>query len=108
MLRTTSLDIPAWLAGATAALLIAAAVRVAEVRGLEGIVELAQTVVLVASCAYGLVIAERYEAHPLAHIYFWPSRKFRKLLFLALLVSVDCYFVLIFVLGGRLVDAVGI
>ena len=103
-----SLHIPAWLAGSTAALLIAAAVRVAEVRGLEGIVELAQMLVLVASCACGLLIAERYEAHPLAHIYFWPSRKLRKLLFLALLVSVDCYFVLIFVLGGRFVDAVGI
>src|SRR5215469_9771320 len=103
-----SLRIPAWLAGSTAALLIAAAVRVAEVRGLEGVVELAQLVVLVASCAYALAIAERYEAHPLAHIYFWSSRKFRKLLFLALLVSVDCYFVLIFVLGARFVDAVGI
>src|SRR5215469_9719069 len=88
-----SLRIPAWLAGSTAALLIAAAVRVAEVRGLAGVVELAQMVVLVASCAYGLVIAERYETHPLAHIYFWPSRKFRKLLFLAgafrLLLSPD-------------------
>lgn len=104
MSRTTSLHIPAWLAGATAALLIAAAVRVAEVGRLEGIVELAQMVALVGSCAYGLVIAERYEAHPLAHVYFWPSRKLRKLLFLALLVSVDCYFILIFVLGGRFVD----
>lgn len=103
-----SLHIPAWLAGSTAALLIAASVRVAEVRGLEGIVALAQMLVLVASCACGLLIAERYEAHPLAHIYFWPSRKFRRLLFLALLVSVDCYFMLIFVLGARFVDAAGI
>ncbi len=103
-----SLRIPAWLAGSTAALLIAAAVRVAEVRGLAGIVELTQTVSLVALCAYALVVAERYETHPLAPIYFWPSRKLRRLLFLALFAAVDCYCVVIFVLGGRFGGVVGI
>ena len=103
-----SLRIPAWLAGATVALLIAAAVRVAEVRGLAGIGELVQLLLLVAVSAYGLVVAERYEAHPLADIYFWPSRRFRKLLFLALLVALDCYLASIFVLGGRFLDVVGI
>jgi hypothetical protein len=103
-----SLRIPAWLAGSTAALLIAAAVRVVEVRGLAGIVELAQTVALVALCAYAIVVAERYEAHPLAHIYFWPSRKFRRLLFMALIAVVDCYFAAIFWSGGSFVGAVGI
>lgn len=70
--------------------------------------ELVQLLFLVAVSAYGLVIAERYEAHPLADIYFWPSRRFRKLLFLALLVALDCYLASIFVLGGQLIDAVGI
>ena len=54
---------------------------VPEVRGLAGIAELAQTVALVVLCAYGLAVAERFEAHPLAHILFWPSRKWRRLLF---------------------------
>jgi hypothetical protein len=103
-----SLRIPAWFVGSTAALLIAAAVRVAEVRGFAGIVELAETVALVSLCAYALVVAERYEAHPLAHIYFWPSRKFRRLLFMALIAVVDCYFVVIFWSGGRFVGAVGL
>jgi len=103
-----SLRIPASFAGATAALLIAATVRVLQVRGFAGIVEFTQTVALVGLCAYALVVAERYEAHPLAYIYFWPSRRFRRLLFLALIAAVDCYFVMIFVLGGRLPGAVGI
>ena len=103
-----SLRIPGWLVGSTAALVIAAGVRVAELRGLTGIVELTQTVALVVLCAYARVVAERYEAHPLAHVLFWPSPKFRRLLFLSLIAVVDCYFALIFVLGGRFVGAVGI
>ena len=102
-----SLRIPAWLAGSTAALLIGAAVRVAEIRGVAGFVALAQTVALVGLCAYALVVGEKYEAHPLAHILFWPSPKFRRLLFLALIAVVDCYFLVIFVLGGQFVGAVG-
>ena len=108
MPTTMSLRIPAWLVGLTAALLIAAAARVAQFRGLAGIVELTETVALVALCAYALVVAERYGAHPLAHILFWPRPKFRRLLFLALIAVVDCYFVLIFVLGDRFVGAVSI
>jgi len=96
-----SLRIPIWLAGSTVALLIAAAARVAEVSGLVGIVELTQTIALVALCAYTLVVAERHQAHPLAHIYFWPNRKLRRLLFLALIAALDCYLVVIFVLGGH-------
>jgi hypothetical protein len=95
-----SLRIPAWLAGSTAALLVAAAARVTEIRGAAGFVELAQTVALAALCAYALIVGERYQAHPLAHILFWPSPKFRRLLFLALIAVVDCYFLVIFVLGG--------
>ena len=103
------LRIPAWLMGSTAALLIAAAVRVAEIRGLGGIVESTQTVALVAICAYALVVAaERFDAHPLAYIILWPNRKLRRLLFLALIAAVDCYLVVIFVLGGTFVGAVGI
>jgi hypothetical protein len=101
------LHIPAWLAGSTVALLITAATRVAEVRGLAGILELLQLLLLVAVSAYVLAVAERYEAHPLAGIYFWPSRKLRKLLFLVLLVALDCYLVSIFMLGGRFVDLAG-
>jgi len=100
-----SLRVPAWLAGSTVALLIAAAVRVAEVSGLAGILELIQLLVLVASCACALVLAERYEAHLLADTYLWPSPKFRRLLLLALLVALDCYLASIVVLGGRFVDA---
>jgi hypothetical protein len=103
-----SLRIPAWLAGSTVALLIASAVRVGEARGLAGIGELIQLMLLVAVSAYALVVAERYAAHPLASIYFWPSQRFRKLLFLGLLVALDCYLVSIFLLGGRFVDVVGI
>jgi hypothetical protein len=103
-----SLRIPASLAGSTVALLIAAAVRVAEVRGLAGIIELIPLLLLVAVSAYALVVAERYAAHPLAGIYFWPSPKLRKLLFLAILVALDFYLASIFVLGGRVVDVVGI
>ena len=102
-----SLRIPAWLAGSTAALLIAAAARVAETRGVSGCVELTQTVAPVGLCAYALVVAEKYQAHPLAHILIWPSPKFRRLLFLALIAVVDCYFLVIFVLGGRFPGAVG-
>ena len=98
-----SLRIPAWLAGSTAALLVAAAARVAEIRGVAGFVELAQTVALAALCAYALIVGERYEAHPLAHILFWPRPRFRRLLFLALIALVDCYLVLNFVLGGKFV-----
>src|SRR5215472_7941989 len=98
MPTTTSLRIPAWLVGLTAALLIAAAARVAQFSGLAGFVELTQTVALVALSAYALVVAERYETHPLAHILFWPRPRFRRLLFLALIALVDCYLVLIFVL----------
>jgi hypothetical protein len=101
-----SLRIPAWLAGSTAALLVAAAARVAEIRGVAGFVELAQTVALAALCAYALIVGERYEAHPLAHILFWPSPKFRRLLFLALIAVVDCYFLVIVVLAGRSLGAV--
>jgi hypothetical protein len=102
------LRIPTWLMGSTAALLIAAAVRVAEIRGLGGIVELTQTVALVAICAYALVVAEQFEAHPLAPIILWPNRRLRRLLFLTLIAAVDCYFVVIFVLGGTFVGAVSI
>ena len=101
-----SLRIPAWLAGSTAALLIAAAARVAQIRGVAGFVELTQTVALVGLCAYALVVAEKYEAHPLAHVLFWPSPKFRRFLFLALIAAVDCYFLVIFVLAGRSLAAV--
>jgi hypothetical protein len=100
MPTTVSLRIPAWLAGSSAALLVAAAVRVAEIRGVAGFVELTQTVALLSLCAYALVAGEKYQAHPLAHILFWPSPKFRRLLFLALIAVVDCYFLVVCVLGG--------
>jgi hypothetical protein len=103
MPTTMSLRIPAWLAGSTVALLIATAVRV----GLAGIGELTQLLLLVALSASAFVIAERYEAH-LADIYLWPSRKLRNLLYLALLVGLDCYLASIFMLGRGLVDVVGI
>ena len=101
-----SLRIPGWLAGSTAALLIAAAVRVAEIRGVAGCVELTQTVALVGLCAYALVVGEKYQAHPLAHILFLPSPRFRRLLLLALIAVVDCYFLAIFVRGVRFLGAV--
>lgn len=102
---TSILRIPSWLTGATVALVIAAAVRVAEAGGLAGIRELVQLLVLMALCASALVFAERYEAQ-LADI-CWPGPKFRKLVFLALLVVVDGYLALIFLRGGRFVGAVG-
>ena len=102
-----SLRIPASLAGSTVALLIAAAVRVAAVRGLAGLTELMPLLLLVAVSAYGLAVAERYVAHPLAGIYFWPNPKFRKLLFLAIFLALDCYLASIFVLGARVVDVGG-
>lgn len=103
-----SLRIPASLAGSTVALLIAAAVRVAEVRGLAGLIELIQLLLLVAVSVYVLVVAERYEAHPLAGIYIWPSQRLRKLVFLAVLVALDCYLASIFVLGARVIDVVNL
>ena len=103
-----SFRIPAWLVGSTTALLIAAAVRVAEFRGVAGIVELVETVALLAACAYALVVAERYEAHPLARLYVWPSRKLRKLIFLTLIAVVNFYFAVIFVRGGTLVGAISV
>ena len=105
---TMSLRIPPSLAGSTVALLIASAVRVAEVRGLSGVVELIQLVVLVGIFSYALIVAERYAAHPFASIYFWPSDKCRKLLFMALLVALDCYLGSVFLLGGRLAEGVGV
>jgi hypothetical protein len=103
-----SLRIPASLAGSTVALLIAAAVRVAEVRGLAGLIELIQLLLLVAVSAYALVVAERYEAHPFAGIYLWPSPRLRKLLFLAIFVALDCYLASIFVLGAGVIDVASI
>jgi hypothetical protein len=108
MPTTMSLRIPAWLAGSTGALLIAATVRVAEARGFAGIVELTQTVALIGLCTCALVVAEQIEAHPLANILIWPSRKFRRILFLGLIAVVDCYFMMIFVLGGTFAGTVGI
>lgn len=91
-----SLRIPAWLAGATIALALAAAVRVAAVSGIAGIIELAQQLFLLALCAAGLVAVERNEAH-LADIY-WPSRGLRRLVFLALFVAIDGYLASVFLL----------
>lgn len=98
MSTSVLLRIPAWLAGSTVALVIAAAVRVADTAGLAGIVELVQLLFLMALCASVLVLAERYEAR-LADVY-WPSDKFRKLVFLALLVVLDCCLAMIFLRGG--------
>ena len=89
-------------------MLLTTAVRVVEVRGRAGFVELTQTVAPVILCAYALVVAERYQAHPLANILFWPSPKFRRLLVLAIFAVVDFYLVLIFALGERFAGAVGI
>ncbi|HLY53493.1 MAG TPA: hypothetical protein VKQ31_10825 [Steroidobacteraceae bacterium] len=99
MSNTLLLRVPAWLAGATVALIIAAAVRVAEAAGLAGIVELVQLLVIMALCASTLVLAERFEAQ-LADGY-WPGPRFRKLVFLVLLVALDGYLALIFLHGGR-------
>lgn len=98
MSPTILLRIPAWLAGSTVALVIAAAIRVADTAGLAGIVELIQLFFLMGLCALVLVLAERYEAH-VADVY-WPNDKFRKLVFLALLVVLDCYLAVIFLRGG--------
>src|SRR6185437_7524425 len=102
MPMAVSLRIPAWLAGSTGALLIAAAVRVAEARGLAGIIDLTQPVAFMGLCAYALVVAEGFEAHPLANILIWPSRKSRRLLFLGLIVVVDCYLIMNFLLPDTL------
>lgn len=91
-----TLRIPAWLAGSTIALAIAAAVRVAEAGGIAGIVELVQQLTLVALCPAGLALVERYEAQ-LADIY-WPSAGFRRLVFLTAFVVLDCYLASIFLL----------
>lgn len=91
-----SLRIPAWLAGSTIALTIAAAARVAEVKGIAGILELAQQLTLVAMCVAGLVVVERYETN-LADVY-WPSPAFRRLVFLAVFIALDCYLASIFFL----------
>lgn len=90
--------IPAWLAGSTVALVIAAAVRVAGAAGLAGLIQLVQALVLMGLCACALVVAERFEAQ-LADVY-WPSPTFRKLVFWVLLVVVDGYLALIFLRGG--------
>lgn len=92
--------IPAWLAGSTVALVMAASVRVAGAGGLPGIIKFVQLLVLMAVCAAALVAAERYEAQ-LADIY-WPGPAFRKLLFLILLIVLDGYLAVIFLRGGTL------
>ena len=96
------LRIPAWLTGATVAVLIATLVRVAESGGLGGLSELVQLLGLMAICTCALLLAERYEAQ-LADGY-WPGPRFRKLVFLVLLVVVDCYLALIFLRGGMSVE----
>ena len=106
MPTTAVLRVPAWLAGSTIALMIAAAGRVAEVQGLAGVIEFGQLLVLVALSACVLLVAERHEAH-LADMY-WPSPKVRKLVVLALLVFLDCYMAAIVLRGDTFAGAVGI
>jgi hypothetical protein len=105
MSNTLMLRVPAWLVGATVALVIGAAVRVAQAAGLDGIIELVQLLVIMALCASALLLAERFEAQ-LADGY-WPGPKFRKLVFLVLLLVLDGYLALIFLHGGTFGPASG-
>ena len=89
----------------TAALLFAAVVRVAGLKGLAGVSGLfLQTLLPVVLCVGGLVAADRYET--LTCTSLWPGSRFRQRLLLGLLAVLDCYFVLILVFGERLAVAV--
>jgi len=106
MTTPTSLPIPAWLAGSTIALAVAAAVRVAAAAGATGVFELMQLLILVALCVFGLLFAERCQAD-FADIYV-PGPQVRRLVFLALFVALDCYLASIFMRGAVPVGGAGI
>lgn len=102
MLTVTSLRIPAWLVGITAALFIAAAVRVVEAQGATVIIRLIEALALPLAL-FGLLFTavDRYESRE--GVTVSPRHGSRRWLFLALLLISDCYLIAIPTLGGRFI-----
>jgi hypothetical protein len=102
------LRIPAWLAALSAVAIVGALIRVLEVRGAAGITGFFAVLLPVTLVGYGTIVAERIQTRGPGPVALWPSVKFRRRLFLALLIVTDCYCVSMLLLGPKFLDAFGI
>jgi hypothetical protein len=99
------LRIPAWLSALSAVVIVGALFRVLEVRGTPGIAGFLAALLPVTLVGYGMVAAEKVEARRQA---LWPGVRFRRRLFLALLIVTDCCCVAMLLYGRRFMDVFGI
>jgi hypothetical protein len=99
MSTAPSLRVPAWLVGVTAALWIAAAVRVVQSRSSSGLVGLLQVLVLIGICLFALFASFRVE--DLTGITLFPSRRYRRGSALALIAAADFYLAVMLLLGSE-------
>jgi hypothetical protein len=102
------LRIPAWLTAVSAIVIVGALIRVLKLRGAPGIAGFFEVLLPVMLVGYGMVVVEKIEAREESSVGMWPGAKFRRRLFLALLIVTDCCCVSMLLLGSRFIDAFGI
>ncbi len=102
------LGIPAWLIDFSAVAIFGALIRVLEIRGGAGVTGFFMALLPVTLVGYGTIVAERIQTRGQSPVALWPSLKFRRRLFLALLIVTDCNCVLMLLLGRGFIDAFGI